>query len=88
MECGLCLGRALGGHVVKLERIGRADMAAMVREEGGPERLLQHYYSMLETMLMALNAESAKAGRLLRMYEVFDMRTQPDAASQRGHSPR
>lgn len=74
VELGLCIGRATGGHPVKFERVGKADIARMVREAGGPEALLNYYYSILDTMLIALNAESAKCGRLLRTYEVFDLK--------------
>lgn len=73
VELGLCIGRASGGHPVKLERIGKARIGDVCAEPNGPTHLLDHYYSLLETMLIALNAESEAAGRLLRMYEVFDL---------------
>ena len=74
VELGLCLGRATGGHPVKLERVGKARIGDVCAEEHGPEKLLAHYTSLLDTMLVALNNESVRAGRLLRMYEVFDLR--------------
>jgi hypothetical protein len=73
VELGLCIGRAKGGHPVKLERIGKARMGDVCAEVHGSRRLLDHYYSLLETMLVGLNAESVNAGRLLRMYEVMDL---------------
>jgi hypothetical protein len=73
IELGLCIGRATGGHPVKIERVGRSDIASIVSEAGGSERLLMHYYSILESILVALNAESVACGRLLQMYEIFDL---------------
>ena len=74
VDLGLCLGRATGGHAVKLERVGKARIGEITAEPGGPTRLLEHYYSLLDTMMVALNAESVSQGRLLRMYEVFDLK--------------
>ena len=74
MHIGLAIGRSRGGHVVKLERLGDTDISGICDEVGGDERLLGHYYSLLETMLLALNAESRASGNLLRMYEIFDLK--------------
>lgn len=73
LHIGLNIGRAKGGHVVKIERVGATDILRICDERGGDERLLGHYYSLLDTMLLALNAESAASGQLVRMYEVFDL---------------
>ena len=68
MHIGLNIGRARGGHVVKIERVGVSDISGICNEKGGDERLLGFYYSLLDTILIALNHESAQCGTLLRMY--------------------
>lgn len=72
-QMGFGIGRARGGHPVKLERIGHCDVVRILAIPGGYERMRGYYYSLLDTMLTSLDAESAACGQLLRMYEVFDM---------------
>jgi len=73
-QLGICIGRSRGGHPVKLERIGLANLAAINKSPGGEERILSYYQSLLEMLLTALDAESDASGRLLRMYEIFDFK--------------
>jgi hypothetical protein len=88
-QLGICIGRSRGGHPVKLERIGLANLAAINKSPGGEERILSYYQSLLEMLLTALDAESVTtesvttesvttesdaSGRLLRMYEIFDFK--------------
>lgn len=73
VQMGFSIGRARGGHPVKLERLGYADVPRLMKSPNGPARIEAFYYSLLESLLTALDAESAASGRLLRMYEVFDM---------------
>jgi hypothetical protein len=73
-EIGFCIGRAKGGMPVKIERIGNADLVGVSKLHGGPERLRLFYYSLLEALLTACDAESAATGQLVRMYEIFDMK--------------
>ena len=49
---GLRCGRSIGGHPVKIERIGLAQTERMEKEAGqrGAERLAQFYFAMIESM--------------------------------------
>jgi hypothetical protein len=75
IEIGLRCGRALGGHHVKIERVGVAQTKRMERETGaaGEERLFRFYLAMIENMQAALDEESLGVGRLLGTYEIFDV---------------
>ena len=70
VQIGVCIGRSRGGHPVKLERIGAADLVGVANYPGGEGKMLTYYQSLLEVLMTALDAESAASGRLLRMYEV------------------
>ena len=74
MHVGLNIGRSRGGHVVKMERVGESDISAICDERGGDAKMLAFYYSLLDTMMLALNAESVASGSLVRMYEIFDLK--------------
>lgn len=74
MQIGLRCGRARGGHPVKLERAGLHDTRGLAAQPGGTDKLLDFYYALLEDNQRTLDADSFEAGRLLRTYEVFDMR--------------
>ncbi|KAL3899905.1 MAG: hypothetical protein SGPRY_012563 [Prymnesium sp.] len=59
---------------LQLERIGSYDTSALFDDESGEQRLKEFYHSVLETQAEALDVDSLVAGRLLRAYEIFDMR--------------
>lgn len=71
---GMRCGRSLGGHPVKIERIGANDMQGIASEPGGEDKLRAFYHDLLGELCASLNAESATTGVLLRSYEVFDMK--------------
>ena len=73
LQIGLMIGRARGGHPVRLERAGRSDLNGASRQRGGEARLRRHYLAMLEARYHGLNADSAACGRLLSAYEIYDM---------------
>jgi len=73
LQMGLRCGRARGGHPVKIERIGRHKIGEMKNDPNAEIRLKTFYFSLLEDLYRSLNEQSADAGTLLRMYEIFDL---------------
>ncbi|KAL1500658.1 hypothetical protein AB1Y20_013306 [Prymnesium parvum] len=74
VKIGLNCGRTTCGCPVKVERIGTYDTSAIVVEAHGEEKLKEFYHSLLECQAEALDTDSLAAGRMLRAYEVFDLR--------------
>ena len=84
LHIGFNIGRSRGGHAVKLERIGASDISTICNEPGGAERLLTYYYSLIESVLLALNHESHASGSLLRLYAIFDLSKRTHTRHARG----
>ena len=74
VKIGLNCGRTREGCPVKVERIGTYDTAAIFMEESGESRLKEFYHTLLESQAEALDADSLVAGKMLRAYEVFDLK--------------
>ena len=71
---GIHCGKSKIGCPVKIERLGRYDLAGL--QESDPEfrkKFNQFYLSLIEFLQQRLDRLSLEEGRLVQTYEVFDM---------------
>ena len=71
---GIHCGKSKIGCPVKIERLGRYDLAGL--QESDPEfrkKFNQFYLSLIEFLQQRLDKMSLEEGRLVQTYEVFDM---------------
>ena len=88
---GIHCGKSKIGCPVKIERLGRYDLAGL--QESDPEfrkKFNQFYLSLIEFLQQRLDRLSLEEGRLVQTYEVFDMsgecREQSTHTSSRAHT--